>query len=461
MEGGDYQVRLVSGAGGITDLAGNPLNGAIDAGYSFPDRSGNSADPAADFVASFTVSTPDTTPASVFRVSRVRDPYNATRFIVRLNDQLLASSVHTADYMLREAGADETFGTDDDTLVALDAVYESIRSKNNSILYLYSRGVVDTGNYRIEADLIDAAGNEVTLRETIAVGGTVSELSLFTDSSLTSTGLTGSYVNSSVTADELDWRVTQTISGTRVDPRIGFFQSDWGTQADVGVTGGDDENWDGFSVQWDGFVQIPEDGIQLLTTSDDSSRFWVDIDRNGVLRYRRTFRQRLGWKPACDDRRDNAATSSRRFIKFAYSIKRRPATRKCTLSGYFPEKSADTSGLIHGPSVTEVSLTPGFLHITEDTSTLDVTFSGNIDPSTLTPDNLSLTFSENSVFHDGNDFFDPRTRTGVIEWNPETLQATLRFATPLALGFYMLNINGDEDGVRGTSGYLLDGEFCR
>jgi hypothetical protein len=53
-------------------------------------------------------------------------------------------------------------------------------------------------------------------------------------------GLVGSYVNKSLRAysTQDDWRVSQIIAGTRVDPAINFPQSAWGSRASVGVTGG-------------------------------------------------------------------------------------------------------------------------------------------------------------------------------------------------------------------------------
>ena len=194
-----YEVRLVSGIGGITDLAGNPLDGATGSSFAFPNRSGDASAAPADFVASITVSGPDATAASVIgNVRHTRDPYNASQFRLFLNDQLSMRSVHTTDFRLRGEGSDQTFGTADDPLIPLDATYDSITSKNNRILYLYSRGVVDTGNYRIEATLLDAAGNTVQLMEPVSVGGTVPDSALSVDSAGTTIGLTGSYINSNL-----------------------------------------------------------------------------------------------------------------------------------------------------------------------------------------------------------------------------------------------------------------------
>jgi len=108
---------------------------------------------------------------------------------------------------------------------------------------------------------------------------------IYTDASLATPGLTGSYVNQSLRwySPQDDWRVTQVIASTRVDPTINFTSSAWGSRAAVGLTGGSDGDWDDFSVQWDGYVKILTHGIRLATWSDDGSRMWVDINGDGFF----------------------------------------------------------------------------------------------------------------------------------------------------------------------------------
>jgi hypothetical protein len=108
---------------------------------------------------------------------------------------------------------------------------------------------------------------------------------LFTDTSLTTPGLVGSYVNRSLRAysPHDDWRLTQVISGTRIDPTLSFVTEGWGSRAAVGLTGGSDSNWENFSVQWDGWVQITRDNTALMTHSDDGSRMWIDVNGDGVF----------------------------------------------------------------------------------------------------------------------------------------------------------------------------------
>ncbi|MCU0781171.1 MAG: PA14 domain-containing protein, partial [Akkermansiaceae bacterium] len=107
---------------------------------------------------------------------------------------------------------------------------------------------------------------------------------VFTDAACTQPGLTGSYVNSTLNAVKADdWRATPgiTVSGTRVDPTLAFTTGDWGPRAGVGVTGGSDGDWDEFSVQWDGYLRVNDDGQRVATASDDGSRMWIDANLDG------------------------------------------------------------------------------------------------------------------------------------------------------------------------------------
>ena len=108
---------------------------------------------------------------------------------------------------------------------------------------------------------------------------------LFTDASLSTPGLVGSFVNSNLQAVKTtdDWRLTQTVAGTRVDTNLSFTTSSWGSRAAVGITGGSDANWESFSVQWDGYLQVTQAGQRFATASDDGSRMWIDLNTNGVF----------------------------------------------------------------------------------------------------------------------------------------------------------------------------------
>ena len=113
----------------------------------------------------------------------------------------------------------------------------------------------------------------------------VANFRLFTDAVLTTPGLVGSYVNRSLRdyAPQNDWRQTQTIAGTRMDPQLDFIGTSWGTRADVGLTRGGDSNWEDFSVQWDGYVQVLDEPLSFWTRSDDGSRMWIDVNHDGVF----------------------------------------------------------------------------------------------------------------------------------------------------------------------------------
>ncbi len=109
---------------------------------------------------------------------------------------------------------------------------------------------------------------------------------VFADAALTQPGLMGSYVNQALSGvtDSADWRTTQPISGTRLDAALTFETGDWGSRAEVGVTGGHDGDWDDFSVQWDGYLRVEQaGGVALAAVADDAARFWVDSDLSGTF----------------------------------------------------------------------------------------------------------------------------------------------------------------------------------
>lgn len=106
---------------------------------------------------------------------------------------------------------------------------------------------------------------------------------LFTDATLTTPGLTGCYFNRSLETVEApdDWRSSQTVSGTRIDPALAFTTATWGSRSALGLTGGSDADWNNFSVQWDGWLRVTQAGQRYATVSDDGSRMWIDMDNDG------------------------------------------------------------------------------------------------------------------------------------------------------------------------------------
>ena len=54
-----------------------------------------------------------------------------------------------------------------------------------------------------------------------------------------------------------------------------------------------------FSVQWDGVIEVPDDGIRLNTLSENGSRLWIDLDGDGNIQSdREVFNN--GWGIAHD-----------------------------------------------------------------------------------------------------------------------------------------------------------------
>jgi hypothetical protein len=108
---------------------------------------------------------------------------------------------------------------------------------------------------------------------------------LFTDGTFTTPGLAGTYFNRCLqgVTDASDWRTTQVMAGTRIDTSLDFTTGSWGRRASVGITGGSDADWEAFSVQWDGYVQVTQAGQRLATASDDGSRMWIDLNHDGAF----------------------------------------------------------------------------------------------------------------------------------------------------------------------------------
>ncbi len=100
----------------------------------------------------------------------------------------------------------------------------------------------------------------------------------------------GSYIDGSLrdTTETIldDWRATQTIAGTRTESQLNFPTDSFGALADVGLAAGpngSDENWDSFSVQWDGQLTITRPNTHLYLRSDDGARLLVDVSQDHIL----------------------------------------------------------------------------------------------------------------------------------------------------------------------------------
>jgi hypothetical protein len=138
---------------------------------------------------------------------------------------------------------------------------------------------------RARAAVLALALGLVPVATVIRAADSLTGVRLFTDAALTVPGLVGSYVDRCLqdVSDASDWRSSQVIAGTRPDPRLTFTTGSWGARASVGLTGGSDADWEAFSVQWDGFVQITQAGQRLATASDDGSRMWLDLNHDGTF----------------------------------------------------------------------------------------------------------------------------------------------------------------------------------
>ncbi len=179
-----YTVTLSGGTNGLKDLRGNALDGEIATNFRFPAISGNGS-PGGDFAMQFIVNATDTTAAVVNLATYDRDPYQRGKVRMFFSDTLSAASVETASFSMRGAGPDRSFGTSDDRLLPMDVVLDKVYHNISWFIDLYTRGVPDSDQYRIEASIVDSAGNPVTLSQVIAIGTTVPESALFVDAALT------------------------------------------------------------------------------------------------------------------------------------------------------------------------------------------------------------------------------------------------------------------------------------
>lgn len=111
---------------------------------------------------------------------------------------------------------------------------------------------------------------------------------LFTDGSLSTPGLTGRYLSFSrgwlPLGNDFDWTATDYPSSrTRIDPEINFpDRGSWGPRAAVGIMNGTDADWNSFSVQWDGVIQIKQ-ATKLRVRADDEARMLIDYNQDGTF----------------------------------------------------------------------------------------------------------------------------------------------------------------------------------
>ncbi len=148
--------------------------------------------------------------------------------------------------------------------------------------------LVDLGTLTVTGSTSSSSAVTVASGGTLAGTGTVAGTVGVASGGTVSPGIPGlraSFVASSLRAvTEDDWRLTRTITGTRADDVISQ-SSAFGTAAQRAAygIGGSDADWDNFSVQWDGYLQVPVGGTTLYTRSDDGSRVWLDRNGNGLV----------------------------------------------------------------------------------------------------------------------------------------------------------------------------------
>ena len=142
-------------------------------------------------------------------------------------------------------------------------------------------GTIPPGTYAIRIQYEEGNGDNTFA---LLYDEPQSQFGVFTDSRSSSPGLTASFVNRSLRqyAGQDDWRLSQSISGSRIDAFPGFTTNGWGPRARLGLTGGDDTDWENFSVQWDGYLRVYQPMI-FTTISDDGSRMWIDLNGDGVF----------------------------------------------------------------------------------------------------------------------------------------------------------------------------------
>ncbi len=457
-----YTLTIKSGATGVKDLWGNSLDGETTGGkLAYPAVSGDGA-AGGDFVTRIVVGLADTTPATVSGLyihsagSGIRDAANRLFFQMYFSDEMDITSLYSADWRLRGSGADGKFDTADDQLQSLDVFVDKHGIESNGVS-LYALGNVPPGAYRFEANVLDAVGHNVPVSYATFLGGVVPATALFQDAAHTQPGLQGAYFNENLanTVAETDWRITHNASGTRVDPVINFDTFGWGDRSQTGITGGS-SHWDNFSTQWDGFIAIPVDGAQLVTKSDDSSRLWIDLNHNGQFESTELANNHFGQPQAL-----TVGEPTPKILAGNYAIRiqyeERGGGNDMILQWSIPAPELGWQRTHFAPVVIGTSI-PAFSNLTAPFDEIAVKFGSDVDPVTLTPENFAVRYSPNEQFFDTDDELLSEA-DGNIQWNSITREAVWKPASSPKIGYYMVELSGERDGIAGPNGALLDGEF--
>lgn len=454
-----YTVTLRSGDEGITDLRGNRLDGETHGVLRWPRVSGDGA-AGGDFTTHFRVAMEDNTPAAVTQTAHHRHPHDRDMFEIYFDDELDVLDVYAAEFTLRGAARDDIFNTADDTFTPVDVVYDRVGSTARPLLRIYSRGVLEPDQYRIEGDLLDAAGHAITLAGTFDVGVAVPASALFTGLDRSTQGLIGSYIDQNLrgVAAQDDWRVTQSVAATRIDPVLSFVNADFGERSEVGITGGTDSNWNDFSVQWDGAIEIPAGGARLFTRSDDGSRLWIDINGDGAFDASGPELVSNHWgSPQAVHTGPSSVLLDEGTYRIRVQYEEGYSVNEIQLLWDSSHALSRRDALAANPQIVDLNIQPNTALATAPES-IAVTFSESLATDTLTPESFRVRYSPDLVFFDGNDVF-LQEADGSIKWDPSRRTATFEPATELMNGYYLIELDGTPGGITSQHGRLLDGEY--
>jgi hypothetical protein len=194
------------------------------------------------------------------------------------------TSMSRGAYLVRANGSADQGLIDATPLSKPNVVFGSDR--DDAALAIGKPFVDSVGSVRITTIAAGGTAPLEYLDVQVAFTADTGSYAFYTASDFKTNGLVGSYVNADlrVRTTQDDWRTATgvTIAGKRIDPKLSFTSNGWGTRAPLHLTGGTDSNWDNFSVQWDGYIVVRRP-VRLATVSDDSSRFWIDLNNNGLF----------------------------------------------------------------------------------------------------------------------------------------------------------------------------------
>jgi hypothetical protein len=224
------------------------------------------------------------------------------------------------------------------------------------------------------------------------------------------------------------------------------------------LTGGSDQDWNDFSVQWDGYVTIPRDNTRLFTRSDDGSRMWIDVNGNG--QFEDTPEEFVNnnwgnWQGTTTGPASVPLPAGTYAIRVQYEDGW--GGNHAFLVWDAPIDVFPGSGTAHGPVVADLNVQPGSVVATAPAG-IDVVLSGAVDPTTLTPQSFRVRYSSDSIFFNADDSY-LTEQDGQIAWDARLRRASFVPGAPLRNGYYLVELEGDAGGIADLGGNLLDGEY--